>query len=241
MQRSERCRWMSGRRLGRVAVVAVIGLAAAMAVGCNQQQMEEQNLALKKQVQEIQGANADLQAQMDTLKAQNQALANDLDKTRAAQATRPGQPAGAGAAAGKAPRAKPEFGEGVETSQIGSETHITLPQAILFDPGKDTLKASSKQVLDKIVAVLNKDYAGDKIRVEGHADNQPIKKTKATWEDNWELSCNRAMEVLRYMTSKGIDPKRAYAAGFSYYKPVASNDTAAGRAKNRRVVIVVYP
>jgi len=242
MQRSERRRWMFGRKLGRVAVVAVIGLAAAMAVGCNQQQMEEQNLALKKQVQEIQGANADLQAQMDTLKAQNQALANDLDKSRAAQATRPGQPAGAGAGAAKtSSRAKPEFGEGVETSQIGAETHITLPQAILFDPGKDTLKASSKQVLDKIVAVLNKDYAGDKIRVEGHCDNQPIKKTKNTWEDNWELSCNRSMEVLRYMTSKGIDPKRAYAAGFSFYKPVASNDTTAGRAKNRRVVIVVYP
>jgi len=239
MQRCERRSGMFGRSLGRVAMVVVIGLAAAMAVGCNQQQMEEQNLALKKQVQEIQGANADLQAQMDTLKAQNQALANDLDKSRAAQATRPGQPAGA--TAGKAPRAKPEFGEGVETSQIGAETHITLPQAILFDPGKDTLKASSKQVLDKIVAVLNKDYAGDKIRVEGHCDNQPIKKTKNTWEDNWELSCNRSMEVLRYMTSKGIDPKRAYAAGFSFYKPVASNDTAAGRAKNRRVVIVVYP
>jgi chemotaxis protein MotB len=239
MQRSERCRWMSGRMSGRVAVVAVIGLAAAMAVGCGQQQMEEQNLALKKQIQEIQGVNADLQAQMDTLKAQNQALAADLDKSRAAAAAKAGQPAGA--AGGKAPRAKPEFGEGVETAQIGSETHITLPQAILFDPGKDNLKASSKQVLDKIVAVLNKDYAGDKIRVEGHADSQPIKKTKNTWEDNWDLSSNRAMEVLRYMVSKGIDPKRAYAAGFSFYKPVASNDTTAGRAKNRRVVIVVYP
>jgi len=239
MQRSERCRWMFGRMSGRVAVVAVIGLAAAMAVGCGQQQMEEQNLALKKQIQEIQGVNADLQAQMDTLKAQNQALAADLDKSRAAAAAKGGQPAGA--AGGKAPRTKPEFGEGVETSQIGSETHITLPQAILFDSGKDALKASSKQILDKIVAVLNKDYAGDKIRVEGHADNQPIKKTKNTWEDNWDLSSNRAMEVLRYMVSKGIDPKRAYAAGFSFYKPVASNDTNAGRAKNRRVVIVVYP
>ena len=238
MQRCERRSGLSGRMVGRVAVVAVIGLAATMAVGCNQQQLEEQNLALKKQVQEIQGANADLQAQMDTLKAQNQALANDLDKTRAAQAAKAGQPA---AAVGKTTRTKPEFGEGVETSQIGSETHITLPQAILFDPGKDTLKASSKQVLDKIVAVLDKDYAHDKIRVEGHCDNQPIKKTKNVWDDNWELSCNRAMEVLRYVTSKGIDPKRVYAAGFAFYKPVASNDTAAGRAKNRRVVIVVYP
>jgi chemotaxis protein MotB len=238
MQRCERRSWTAGRTLGRLAVVAVIGLAAAMAVGCGQQQMQEENLALKKQVQEVQGVNADLQAQMDTLKAQNQALANDLDRTRAAQAAKPGQPA---AAPGRTTRAKPEFGEGVETAQIGAETHITLPQAILFDPGKDTLSANSKKILDKIIAVLNKDYAGDKIRVEGHCDNQPIKKTKNVWDDNWELSSNRAMEVVRYMVSKGVDPKRVYAAGFSFYKPVASNDTAAGRAKNRRVVIVVYP
>jgi chemotaxis protein MotB len=232
---------MSGRMLSRVAMLAVIGLAAAMTVGCNQQQLEEQNLALKKQNQEIQGVNADLQVQMDTLKAQNQAQAADMDRMRAAQASKGGPTASGTTPGGKGPRAKPEFGEGVETAQIGSETHITLPQAILFDAGKDALNASSKKILDKIVAVLNKDYAHDKIRVEGHCDNQPIKKTKNVWDDNWELSCNRAMEVLRYMTSKGIDPKRAYAAGFAFYKPIASNDTAAGRAKNRRVVIVVYP
>jgi chemotaxis protein MotB len=218
--------------------VAVVGLAAAWAAGCGQQQLEEQNAALKKQIQEIQSVNADLQAQADTLKAQNQAVQSDLDRARAqAAAAKTGQPA----APAKPQRAKPEFGEGVETAQIGETTTITLPEAVLFESGKDDLKATSKKVLDRIAAVLNKDYPGDKIRVEGHADNQPIKKSSKYWQDNWDLSCNRAMTVLRYLVSKGIDPKRAYASGFSYHKPVASNDTIAGRAKNRRVVIVVYP
>ena len=237
MQRGEMQGWARARAWRRAAVVVVVGLAAAWAAGCGQQQLEEQNVALKKQIQEIQGVNADLQAQMDTLKAQNQAIQSDLDRARALAAAKAGQPA----APGRSQRAKPEFGEGVETAQVGETTTITLPEAILFESGKDDLKLSSKRILDKIVAVLNKDYAGDKIRVEGHCDNQPIKKSSKYWEDNWDLSCNRAMTVLRYMVSKGIDSKRAYAAGFSFCKPVASNDTAAGRAKNRRVVIVVYP
>ena len=230
---------LRGNGLSRLVVVAAIVGAIAMATGCNQQQLQERNVALQKQLEQSMGQNADLQAQNDTLKAQNQSLSSDLDRARQAAMSRPG---GAGSTLPARPtRVKPEFGEGVETAQIGETTTITLPESIIFDSGKADLKASSKRVLDKIAAVLNKDYAGDRIRVEGHSDNQPIKKTQNLWDDNWELSCNRGMTVLRYLLSKGVDPKRAYAAGYAFYKPVASSDTAAGRAKNRRVVIVVYP
>jgi chemotaxis protein MotB len=214
-----------------------LGALMGASMGCENQQMREQNLALTKQLQESQAQSADLQAQNDTLKAQNGALQSDLDRARSALAAKPGAPP----APAKPTRAKPEFGEGVETAVIGETTTITLPEAVLFDSGKADLKSTSKHILDKIAAVLNKDYAGDKIRVEGHTDSQPIVKSKKLWQDNWDLACNRSMTVLRYLTSKSIDPKRIYAAGFGPYKPVASNDTAAGRAKNRRVVIVVYP
>jgi chemotaxis protein MotB len=228
-------------RAGRVVTVLAIGLAvAAVTIGCGQQQLEERNLALEKQLRQALAENADLQAQDDTLKAQNAALAADLDKARGALATAKA-PAGAPAAPAKPPRAKPEFGEGVETAVIGEATYITLPDAVLFDSGKAALKTTSRHVLDKIIGVLNKDYAGDTIRVEGHTDSDPINKSKKYWDDNWDLSCNRAMAVLRYMTSKGIEAKRIYAAGFGPYKSVATNNTAPGRAKNRRVVIVVFP
>ena len=219
-------------RLGRLGVVLAIGVAIATAAGCGQQQLEERNVALTRQLQDAQNLNADLQQQNDSLKAQNQALEADLAQAKAAKP---------GAAPVRPARAKPEFGEGVETAIVGQELTVTLPETILFESGKANLKAASKRVLEKIVAVLNKDYPSDKIRVEGHTDNVPISKSKKDWQDNWDLSCNRSMAVTRFLAQKGVDPKRLSAAGYSFYKPVASNDTAAGRAKNRRVVIVVYP
>ena len=222
-------------RLGRLGVVLAIGVAIATAAGCGQQQLEERNVALTRQLQDAQGLNADLQQQNDTLKAQNQALESDLAKAKAAAAGKPG------AAPSRPAKAKPEFGEGVETAMVGQELTVTLPEAILFESGKATLKAASKRILEKIVGVLNQDYPSGKIRVEGHTDNVPINKSKKDWQDNWDLSCNRAMAVTRFLAQKGVNPRRLSAAGYSFYKPVASNDTTAGRAKNRRVVIVVCP
>ena len=220
------------RIIGRTALVLAIAVVAAASVGCQQQQLEERNAALQKQLEQALLQNADLQAESDGLRGQNQQLGDDLARARAAP------PPAATAQAGKK---KPDFGEGVDVSVVGDVTTVTLSDTILFDSGKATLKATSKKVLDKIASVLNRDYASQKIRVEGHTDNQPIVKSKKLWADNWDLSCNRAMAVLRYLTSKGVDSKRIYAAGYSLNKPVASNSSAAGRAKNRRVAIVVSP
>ena len=141
----------------------------------------------------------------------------------------------------KGPKPKPEFEGGVTTEMIGGCLQVTLPDTVLFESGKADLLPASKKVLDKIAAILAKDYAGDRISVEGHTDNEPIKVTSKVWEDNWELASARSRSVLLYLVSKGVDPKRASAAAYSFYKPVATNDTVAGRAKNRRVVITVYP
>lgn len=225
---------------GRFLTVMTIGVLAAAATGCGQQQLEERNMALQKQLESALSQNADLQAQNDTLKAQNDSLTSDLDRARAMAAAARGGPA-TPAALVKGGRTKPEFGDGIETSMVGETLTVTLPEAIVFASGSAELKADAKRHIDKIIAVLNKDYAGDRIRVEGHTDDQPIVKSKKLWQDNWDLACNRSMSVVRYMAGKGIDPKRIYAAGYGPYKPVASNGTAAGRSKNRRVAIVVYP
>jgi chemotaxis protein MotB len=223
------------RLLGRAALVLALAVVAAATVGCQQTQLEERNAALQKQLEQALSQNADLQAQNDGLKNQSQELQAELDRARATAG-------GAAAAAARTGKAKPEFGEGIETT-VGARGELTvmLPEAVLFASGKAALKGDAKRHLDRIITVLNRDYAGDKIRVEGHTDSQPISKSKKQWQDNWDLSCNRSMEVVRYLISKGMDPRRVYAAGYGPYKPVATNDTAAGRAKNRRVVIVVYP
>jgi chemotaxis protein MotB len=219
--------------IGRAALVLAIVTVAAMAAGCQEQQLQERNAALQKQLEQALVQNADLQAENDGLKGQNQALTDELGRVKSTT------PEAAGTAAAGKP--KPDFGEGVDVQVVGDTMTVTLPDKILFDSGKADLKAASKHVLDKVIAVLNRDYATSKIRVEGHTDNDPIRKTKKLWTDNWDLSCNRAMAVVRHVVSKGVDPKRVYAAGYSSYKPVASNATAAGKAKNRRVVMVVSP
>lgn len=226
-----------GTTWGRWMAILAIGLAAMAATGCGQQQLEERNAALQKQLEQALAQNAELQGENDGLKSQNQGLVAELDRARALRTGAPLPPPPSTVA--KPTRTKPDFGPDIDVSMSGDTMTVTLPDKILFDVGKAGLKADSKRHLDKIAAVLAKDFAGHVVRVEGHTDNQPIVKTKNLWQDNWDLSCNRAMSVVRYLTTKGISPKNVYAAGFGFYKPVASNDTVAGRAKNRRVAIVV--
>ena len=76
------------------------------------------------------------------------------------------------------------------------------------------------------------------IRIEGHTDNRPINTAK--YPSNWELSSDRATQVVRYLTDQhSFDPKRISALGFGEYRPMATNDNDEDRARNRRVDIVV--
>lgn len=112
---------------------------------------------------------------------------------------------------------------------------IRLGEGVLFDEGSAIIKADSKKALDILIAELKKN--DKQIRVEGHSDNLPVKGGK--YSSNWELSSARAVNILSYMMSNGIDKKRLSAAGYADNMPVATNDTQEGRAKNRRVDIII--
>jgi len=132
------------------------------------------------------------------------------------------------------------FGEGYDVAfdpSAGTIT-VTLPNAILFDSGKATLKRATNVELDHIQSVLQSQYPGKQIDVVGHTDSDPIKKSK--WKDNWELSAQRALSVTRYLIRRGIAEERIRAVGRGASQPIASNATASGRARNRRVEIVVH-
>lgn len=115
---------------------------------------------------------------------------------------------------------------------------VTLPNAILFSPGSAMLKKATNVELDHIQSVLKQKYAGKQIDVVGHTDSDPIKKSK--WKDNWELSAQRALAVVRYLVRRGIPEDSVRAVGRGESQPIASNATANGKARNRRVEIVVY-
>jgi chemotaxis protein MotB len=114
---------------------------------------------------------------------------------------------------------------------------VTLPNTILFDSGKATLKSATSKELDQILSVVKQKYANKDIDVVGHTDTDPIQKSP--WKDNLELSGQRAFSVARYLTQHGIPEKQVRAAGCGSARPIASNASAAGKAKNRRVEIVV--
>jgi chemotaxis protein MotB len=116
---------------------------------------------------------------------------------------------------------------------------VTLPNTILFDSGKATLKNATSTELDQILSVVKQKYADKDIDVVGHTDTDPIVKTKDLWKDNLELSAQRALSVARYLTGHGIPDKQVRAAACGSARPVASNANATGKAKNRRVEIVV--
>ncbi len=132
------------------------------------------------------------------------------------------------------------FGKGYDVSLDSSAGTITvtLQNAILFAPGKATLKKTTSVELDHIRSVLQSQYPGKQIDVVGHTDSDPIKKSK--WKDNWELSSQRALSVVRYLIKRGIQEDRIRAVGCGESRPVTSNATASGKARNRRVEIVVH-
>ena len=129
---------------------------------------------------------------------------------------------------------------------IGGRPHldekvITVDNAILFKPGKTELSSQAKATLARVATLLNEKYAGDDIRVDGFTDNQAITRSKNDWDDNWDLSGGRSRAVLHYLIERGVSAKRLAFAGYADNHTVSSNGTDAGRAKNRRVEIVVMP
>jgi chemotaxis protein MotB len=116
---------------------------------------------------------------------------------------------------------------------------VTFVSEVLFDSGKAVIKKHAYESLDKVANVLVTSAAGMNVGIEGHTDNQPIKYSG--WESNWDLSGSRAKSVLNYLLKKGVEPQRLSFIGYGEYKPVASNATADGKQKNRRVEIVILP
>ena len=130
----------------------------------------------------------------------------------------------------------------IKLEEIEGKLKVTLVDKILFDTGKVEIAKRGKEVLLQLADTLreNKDQ---NIVVEGHTDDVPIGLGLIEkYPTNWELSAVRAVGVVRFLQEKGwLEPERLTATGYSYYKPLASNDTAAGRRQNRRIEIILVP
>jgi len=126
--------------------------------------------------------------------------------------------------------------EGVEIIEQKGATTLRLGEQLLFDEGSAQIKPESGATLDKIANILTKNE--NQIKIEGHSDNVPIKN--AQFSSNWELSSARASNIVEYLTNeKKLNKKRFTILSHADNVPVAENSTLEGRAKNRRVDIVI--
>jgi chemotaxis protein MotB len=137
---------------------------------------------------------------------------------------------------------KQEIKQGeVQITQLKDKLTVNMVEKILFDSGSAVIKKNGTRVLDRVAEIL-KGLNKEQIKVEGHTDNVPIGPGLADrFPTNWELSTARATTVVRYLQGRGVSPTVLSAEGYADYRPVSPNDSEEGRAKNRRIEIVLIP
>jgi len=127
----------------------------------------------------------------------------------------------------------------IEIKVEKSAVFISISDKLLFKSGSYDVSSRANEVLGKVAQVLN-NKPDIEFLVEGHTDNVPIKNNCI--QDNWDLSTKRATAIVRILQNQfKIDPKRMTAGGRSEFLPLAGNDTAEGKAANRRTRIVILP
>jgi chemotaxis protein MotB len=127
----------------------------------------------------------------------------------------------------------------LQTSLTSEGLLITIGDNVLFDSGSAEVRSQELQLANEISNLLVMDPPRNVI-ISGHTDNVPIKNSK--YASNWELSVMRAVNFMRLLLQNpNLNPEWFSAKGFGEYQPVATNDTPEGRAKNRRVEILITP
>ena len=127
----------------------------------------------------------------------------------------------------------------IEVNVEKTVVFISISDKLLFKSGSYNVTDKAYTVLEKIAKVINNQPEME-VMIEGHTDSTPIKRTII--QDNWDLSALRATSITRILQYKyGVKPERLIAAGRSQYVPLAPNDSAENKAKNRRTKIIIMP
>jgi chemotaxis protein MotB len=214
-------------RSARLLSLLPVAIAATLLLGgCADDQAKRRAALLEQEATELRSRNEQLEAAL--------AAAND-ERSRLEQEMLRFERDALAASQNSARRGAPTGFEGIEgvgsTRGPGGLVVVDIVGDVLFDSGKVTLKNSAKQTLDRVAGVINSSYSGKTIRIEGHTDSDPIRKSQ--WKTNERLSAERALAVEEYLSSRGVDKNRMYIAGFADANPRAN------KAQSRRVEIVI--
>lgn len=130
----------------------------------------------------------------------------------------------------------------VTISQLQGGLTVDILDRVLFDSGEAELKPEGREILLSVAKVLSQ-FPERQVQVAGHTDDVPINvRTRGGFTDNWDLSAGRALAAVRFLQDHGqVDPTRLSAVACGEFRPIADNTTPAGRARNRRIAVVVLP
>ena len=202
--------------------MALVGLGLLAVAGCsgqkNMSQLEAENQKLRGDLNRAEGDLASLLKERELLNSRLRGMQNEIDGMRAEIAGRP-----------VVEQAPPGW------TAVPGGGMISIEENILFSPGKAVLREEAKRTLDGIVSTLGGEYGEKDIMVFGHTDDRPIKKSG--WHDNFELSAQRGLAVVRYLKEHGVNPDRLVAAGCGEFRPRVPNNSEPNRLSNRRVEI----
>jgi len=201
---------MSRRTL---VMVGLLMLVVAVGLGCDATVPKKDYDALGSEYNKSLSDNKTLQDQLEAANREKDNLQRQLEQM------------------------KTELPEGATVHTVGGQPAIQIEAALLYASGSAKLSAAGESTLRQVADLIKKRYANCEIRVEGHTDTDPIRKTADKYDTNWDLGAKRANEVVVFLTQKcGVDSKRIYSASYSMYRPISRN-----KASNRRVEIVLLP
>ena len=203
-----RIRWILG--LGLLSSLVIAG-------GCSQNTddaaLASESNSLRSQLEQRTAALEAAEAERRQLEMENAELRRQLDELAAGGAT------------------GFEGIDGVTSSYDNGAVTVSIASDILFDPGANDLKRAAKNSLDQVASVISSQYGSREIRIAGHTDSDPIRKSG--WKSNYHLGAERAYAVMEYLKSKGVPESRMHIASFG------PNRSLATKAASRRVEIVV--
>lgn len=198
------------------------------------------NQTLSKQLSE---REKQLKSELDNLKKEIAALQSKQAATNRGTTTTSQKEVASAEASYKAlvDSLEKELKQGdISIARVENQIHVTVDERVFFDSGSALLRVDARDVLRRIAGVLGK-LENKTVFVEGHTDDREIgQNLRSRYPTNWELSSARAVSVVRFLVEEGsMDPSRLAAVSLSRWHPVASNETAEGRQKNRRIEIMI--
>lgn len=204
-----------------VPIIAAVALSACTTSGAGQR-IEE----LERERQDLARRNQDLLADYTACKARCAALERQLtEKEKKADSQQPALP-------------EDLAGQGIRMKTNGlGQIVIDVPSDIFFGSGISKLSTGGEKVLRQLSEYISERYPSASLRVDGHADSDPIRRTKGRYHCNWDLSLERAHSVVHFLVDKmKYDPRKIVCAGYGNYRP----QDPSNKARNRRVEIVIF-